>query len=209
MDPFWEHTVDYRAAAPWPPFPEHTSVYPRSGGRYGLSDDALQHYQYSYRVYDADRQLGPPGSPPARPASPEPPRRERTAKTVRKPAPPRCECGVAQPSFAAAGATALREARWCGKCPGKPADAVNVRAKRCHCGSGAPSFAPPGGAKPLWCSKCRPANSAEWVNVRMKRCSCGRVGSPSPPLNPHLPLRLEPSSRGHSIAHLARHAYTG
>jgi hypothetical protein len=46
-----------------------------------------------------------------------------------------CACGKARPSFGKKG-DAAKDARWCARCPTKPADAVDVVSKRCpteHC----------------------------------------------------------------------------
>lgn len=63
-------------------------------------------------------------------ASPPP-----TAKSpsTRKPGRRSCECGRCLPSFGMPG-TRVGEARWCARCPGRPAAAVNVKIRRCECG---------------------------------------------------------------------------
>lgn len=81
----------------------------------------------------------------------------------------------------AAGRFALRGdpkrcAVWCTRCPGKPADAVDVVNRRCDCGRGRPTFGLPGsgygGAR--WCARC-PARAAAAVDVVNRKCACGRT----------------------------------
>ena len=86
-----------------------------------------------------------------------------------------CECGAAEPSFGRPGG-ARKDARWCSKCPSKPANSVNVKCNRCECGAAMPYFGRLGG-KPkdaIWCSKC-PSKPAEAVDVVSVRCDCGEA----------------------------------
>ena len=88
-----------------------------------------------------------------------------------------CECGAsAQPSFGFA-EHGLRGARWCSKCPQKPAAAVNVRAKRCECGKSVATIGPVGlgHAAARWCSQCPSKPQAGVISASFKRCECGKV----------------------------------
>merc|ERR1711971_665664 len=60
-------------------------------------------------------------------------------------------------------------ARWCSKCPAKPAEAVDLVSKKCQCGQHWPCFGLPGDAAKAarWCSKC-PEKPNEAVDVANK-----------------------------------------
>jgi hypothetical protein len=79
-----------------------------------------------------------------------------------------CECGnVKQASFNLPGETI---GKWCGECPYKSTNAVDVMNKKCGCGH-RPSFNLPGETIGRWCDKCpdKPTNA---VNVVTKLCVC-------------------------------------
>jgi len=63
--------------------------------------------------------------------------------------------------------------KWCGKCPDKPKEAIDVKNKRCECGKSQPILNLPGQTKGRWCTKC-PDKPKEAINVNHKRCECGK-----------------------------------
>mmetsp|Transcript_35022 Transcript_35022/g.99266 ORF Transcript_35022/g.99266 Transcript_35022/m.99266 type:complete len:653 (+) Transcript_35022:113-2071(+) len=110
-------------------------------------------------------EAAPPGSTPQQGSAGTP---RRSSKG--------CECGASgQPSFGFA-EFGLPGARWCAKCPSKPENAINVRAKRCECGSSVATIGPIGAGYTAakWCSKCpsKPASGVKSVSHR--RCECGK-----------------------------------
>jgi hypothetical protein len=77
-----------------------------------------------------------------------------------------CKCGK-RPHFGLPGDT---KRIWCGTCPDKPNEAVDVTNKKCMCGKARPSFALLG-EPPLWCSECK---LQEAVDIKSKKCKCGK-----------------------------------
>jgi hypothetical protein len=81
----------------------------------------------------------------------------------------RCECGAKRPVF---GLVKGEPARWCAKCPKRPADAVDVKNERCECGAKQPTFGLVKGDPARWCKSC-PERPADAIDVKNERCECG------------------------------------
>lgn len=67
---------------------------------------------------------------------------------------------------------ARKMARWCARCPSKPAGAVDLAKKRCECGASWPSLGLVGDSRrdARWCAKC-PDKPLTAVNVAHKVCT--------------------------------------
>ncbi len=81
----------------------------------------------------------------------------------------KCECGTSIPSY---NITGQKRGKWCGRCPNKPPNAINVVSRRCECGISQPSLNIAGQKQGKWCSHCpdKPPNA---IDVVSRKCECG------------------------------------
>eukprot|EP00951_Prasinocladus_malaysianus_P027979 scaffold253243_cov44-Prasinocladus_malaysianus.AAC.1 len=83
-----------------------------------------------------------------------------------------CECGrVAIPRYGLPGWES-KNAKWCGTCPNKPPEAVDLKCLRCECGHHNPSYELPWERVRRWCSAC-PTKPPHAVRSFISRCECG------------------------------------